>query len=151
MLPSDKISVYQVCYSQLNAKIDLVTESIQMLQSSANEETKSSAGDKYETGRAMAQLEIEKLTSQLMELKKQKQVLDQIQIAKVNQHVQVGSLVETTDTTFFLSVSLGKIMINNKPVFCISASSPIGAKLLGLKPHNSFVFQNKKYEVISVS
>jgi transcription elongation GreA/GreB family factor len=151
MLPIDKISVYEVCHSQLKAKIDLVTESMRTLQSSANEETKSSAGDKYETGRAMAQLEIEKLTSQLMELKKQKQVLDQIQISKINQHVQLGSLVETTDTTFFLSVSLGKIMIGNKPFFCISASSPIGAKLLGLKPHDSFVFQNKNYEVISVS
>ena len=62
----------------VHERIAATQEAIYTAQLSANEETKSSAGDKYETGRAMAQLEIEKNTAQLAEALKLKQMLKQI-------------------------------------------------------------------------
>jgi hypothetical protein len=67
-----KIKLYQYCVEFIDKRIAGAREAIQIAQDSANEETKSSAGDKYETGRAMAQLEIEKNTTQLEEALKQK-------------------------------------------------------------------------------
>jgi hypothetical protein len=54
----------------VHQRIASAEEAIRMAQESANQEGKSSAGDKYETGRAMAQLEIEKASGQLAEANK---------------------------------------------------------------------------------
>jgi hypothetical protein len=138
------------CLQHIVFKIDQTNEAIRLLQQSANEETKSSAGDKYETGRAMAQLEIEKLLSQVAELKKQKQTLDQIDISKSASPIHNGSLVITDQGVFFLSVSIGQIKAGGTSLFCISSSSPIGNKLLGLHKRESFSFNNKTYAVLDV-
>ena len=49
-------------------------------QEAANEEGKSSVGDKYETGRAMMQIERDKAAQQLDEALKLKNIIDQISI-----------------------------------------------------------------------
>jgi hypothetical protein len=141
---------FSYCLEHVASKIDQTNEAIRLLQQSANEETKSSAGDKYETGRAMAQLEIEKLLSQVGELKKQKHTLDQIDIDKCAPQIHNGSFVITDQAIFFLSVSIGQISVRDTVLFCISTSSPIGNKLLGLQKGGSFSFNNKIYTVLDV-
>jgi sortase (surface protein transpeptidase) len=56
-----KTRLHSLCVSYVGQRIETAQRAIAIAQASANEETKSSAGDKYETGRAMAQLEIEKI------------------------------------------------------------------------------------------
>ena len=56
-----KQELYQLLLSRLDQDITALEQDVRDLQLSANEETKSSAGDKYETGRAMIQIEIEQL------------------------------------------------------------------------------------------
>src|SRR4051812_46127733 len=90
-----KHSVHSACINSVQQKINLVQQSIQEAQRSANEETKSSAGDKYETGRAMAQLEIEKLTTQLTVLQRQMQELNRIGPTPPGSQITSGSLVHT--------------------------------------------------------
>ena len=72
------------CQIVVHQRIASAQDAIRMAQDSANEEGKSSAGDKYETGRAMAQLEIEKASSQLAEANKLKQALEQIPVDENN-------------------------------------------------------------------
>lgn len=131
-----------------------------MAQESANEEGKSSAGDKYETGRAMAQLEIEKASTQLAEANKLKQALEQISVDENNSSshrtrkpsptetpgnrnpgtgdrftaiVKPGSLVTTNQGNYFIAIAAGKLIVDNKTWFAISAGSPLGEKLMGKK------------------
>jgi transcription elongation GreA/GreB family factor len=125
-------------------------EAIQVAQQSANEETKSSAGDKYETGRAMAQLEIEKSMIQLGEAKKLKQVLDQISVERESPIISMGSVVFTNQGNFFIAISAGQFVIDSKTYFAISPNSPIGQKLMGLHAHDSFLFNKKEYQISNI-
>jgi hypothetical protein len=79
-LISIKQQLYAKCLVFVEQRIATAQEAIASAQRSANEETKSSAGDKYETGRAMAQLEIEKSTLQLAESFKLKQFLEKMEV-----------------------------------------------------------------------
>src|SRR5687767_3921263 len=106
-MTSVKEKLYLLCMESVTKRIDSIRTSMALTQASASEETKSSAGDKYETGRAMAQLEVEKLGNQLEEALKAKSILEQIHPNTPRQTVQSGSLVLTTQGNFFISISAG--------------------------------------------
>jgi transcription elongation GreA/GreB family factor len=135
------------CHSFIDERIATAKAAIQMAQASANEETKSSAGDKYETGRAMAQLEIENSSVQLAEALKQKQILDQLKLEDDTTAVRLGSLVFTSRGNYFLAIPAGKMEMDEIDYYAISPASPIGAMLMGLKTGASITF-NKKEIVI---
>ncbi len=122
-----------------------------MAQESANEEGKSSAGDKHETGRAMAQLESEKAAKQLQEAMDLLAILKRIDPEAVHQSAGLGSLVTTDQGNFYLSVAVGKVEVEGFNCFAISVNSPIGAKLLGLKVDGTTEFNGKVYKVLAVS
>ncbi len=145
-----KRKLYNHCIDFLTRRIDTAREAIRVAQESANDETKSSAGDKYETGRAMMQLEIEKNATQLEEALKQKKILDGINIESLPVKIQKGSLVFTDQGNFFLAISVGLVVVEDKSFAVVSAQSPIGSKLMGLKSGDTFSFGNKTYEVTQV-
>ena len=123
---------------------------IKEAQYAANNETKSSAGDKHETGRSMAQLETEKLTKQLGEALKLSELLHKINPQGKHQLIGLGSLVITTNGNFFISASLGKIELNEITYFAISSISPIGQLLIQKKENDSFSFNTKSYVINKV-
>lgn len=145
-----KIKVHQHCVLLAQQKIKELNSILNDAQEAANNETKSSAGDKHETGRAMAQLETEKLTTQLTEALKIEQTLQQINPNIVNQQISLGALVITNNGNFYLAAGLGKIEIDNTLYFVISTAAPVGQKLIGLTKNNSFTFNDKKYNIIDV-
>ncbi|MGB0882243.1 MAG: 3-oxoacyl-ACP synthase [Vicingaceae bacterium] len=124
---------------------------IKEAQTAANNETKSSAGDKHETGRAMAQLETEKLTNQLNEALKLTELLHKINPKEKHQLIGLGSLVLTNNGNFFISASLGKTELNNETYFAISSISPIGKLLISKKEKDSFSFNGKNYTIKKIS
>ena len=146
-----KQKLYAHCVAFLNKRIDAAQEAIKMAQDSANDETKSSAGDKYETGRAMMQLEIEKNATQLEEAYKQKKMLDLINVELQPLKIQSGSLVFTSQGNFFIAISVGLVVIEDKSFAIVSAQSPIGSRLIGLQTGDSFSFGNKTYKISLVA
>jgi len=132
MSPETKKSVHQECVNAIAERIQNVTEAIDMARESANEDGKSSAGDKHETGRAMAHLEQEKAVKQLNELLDQQNVLKRIDPTIQAIHAVLGSLVETNLGTFYLSIALGKLVVKGDEYLVISPASPMGKMLLGL-------------------
>ncbi len=123
---------------------------LKSIQAAANEETKSSAGDKYETGRAMLMLEKDKIASQIREVEKMISVLSKLDPKKTSETVDLGSLVETDSGWYYISVALGKIDIKGDTVFAISPVSPIGRLLMGMSADDAFEFNGRKMTVISV-
>lgn len=121
-----------------------------MAQASANEETKSSAGDKHETGRAMMQLEIEQNSAQLAETVKLKEALARVYIDKPAEKVDAGSLVITNQGNFFIAISVGQAVVDDKIFLIIAPESPIGIKLKGLKAGESLFFNNKTFKIEQV-
>ena len=126
-----KYQTHQACLNYLKKRFDMLTQQFSNLQSSLLNETKSSAGDKHETGRAMVQLEIEKLGQQLKILKEMKITLGSINLTVQNSAVCLGSLVITTNENYYLGISAGKIELKDFSCYAISTASPIGKELLG--------------------
>jgi len=149
-LIATKIKLHSLCQAYIEQRIDAAQKAIAIAQESANEETKSSAGDKYETGRAMAQLEIEKNSTQLAEAQKLKVALSQIKPDQTSYAVQAGSLVITNQGNFYISISAGQFTVDNVSYFSISPASPIGSKLMGLKEGAQFSFNTKTYLIRNV-
>ena len=142
-MESIKLQLYNLCREYVERRIQSCREAIAEAQESANEETKSSSGDKYETGRAMMQLEIEKNAQQLSESLKLKNALDQIRLDVPSSSVQSGSLVVTDREVFFIAISLGKIALEGKSYFVIAPASPLGAQLMGAKVGDRLHFRNE--------
>ncbi len=149
-MPPIKQQLHHLCLTYITERMATSQQAIEAAQRSANEETKSSAGDKYETGRAMAQLEIEKNTTQLAEALRLKQKLEVLAEKNRTETVQSGSLVMTDQGNYYLTIPAGQWVINSKTYFAISVDSPIGMKLLGLKEGSSFTFRAKNYQITKI-
>jgi transcription elongation GreA/GreB family factor len=145
-----KSKLRALCFVFAEERIAGARQAIQQAQASANEETKSSSGDKYETGRAMAQLEIENSTGQLGEALKLKQALEQIPLDRDASVIQPGSVVYTNQGNYYIAISAGKLIVDGIAYVAISPASPIGARLLKLTIGASFVFNNKVLRVEKV-
>jgi hypothetical protein len=149
-MANDCISVKQrlmkALLEQLNTDAALLRQSITETQVSANEETRSSAGDKYETARAMAQLEIEKLTVQLN---------GKIEALLALSHLHTdmkaaggpGAVMVTSSGRFFIAVNGGAIDVDGVKYTVISPLSPLAKSLAGRKTGESVVFMKN---VISI-
>ena len=145
-----KQKLYHYCQQWVDDKITRAQDEINAAQASANEETKSSAGDKYETARAMAQLEIEKNTRQLAEAGKLKRLLGEFSGETVSSVAQLGSLVQTNNGWFYISLSAGKVELGDITCICLSPVSPLGVKLMNLQSGDTFSFNGRSFQVQAV-
>jgi len=146
----DKHTVHHHALHSVSSKLEGIQREFDALQESLLSETKSSAGDKHETGRAMAQLEQEKLSRQLTETRKTLDGLRRIDPEKQMNTVGFGSLVQTNRGYFFVSVGIGQITVENTSIFCITAGSPLGQKILNQRAGSS-VEMNGTLEILKVS
>ena len=147
---SIKSQLHSLCVKTLDQKINALQEEIKVMQNDAQEETKSSAGDKYETGRAMMHLEMEKLSSQLNEFLNARLILSQIDPAKNYPIIQLGSVILTSGQNYFISISAGAVEVDQKQFYCISPASPIGALLVGKKKGEQFTFRNQQINILEI-
>ena len=142
-----KEKLYKQCMVYVNERIATAQQAINSACESANDDTKSSAGDKYETGREMMQQEIDRNRKQLEEAQKLRLLLEQVDPLKITDTVQNGSLVSTNYGKFYISISRGQLIIDGKNYFAISAVSPIGIKLMRLKTGAKFDFNGKIFKI----
>lgn len=145
-----KVTLYNHCLQDVQTRIARLKEEMLKVQSSANQETKSSAGDKYETGRAMAQQEVDFARQQLIEAEKLEQALLGIHLDNQKEIVSLGSLVATSRGIFFIAISIGMVTIDANQYFVISPESPIGKLLLGKKVGESIIWNDLAYGIHSI-
>jgi hypothetical protein len=152
MSPSEiKQELYHKCLNWLETKIEIATKAMKDAQESANSEEKSSAGDKYETGRAMSQNERDMYAKQLAECLKQKQLLLAIDLKQNLTKIISGALVFTDTTNYFISISAGNFFIENQSWFAVSPDTPIAKLLLGKVAGESFLLNGKTISIKNVS
>lgn len=138
-----KDELHRFCESFAEDRIGRIQNNINSINDSLKSETKSSAGDKHETGRAMIQLEREKLGHQLYEAEKMRQALAGITTLASRENIGQGSLVITTEGMYYISISAGAFKKGPVQIYCISSLSPIGKKLLGKSKGHCFDFNQK--------
>lgn len=127
--------------------IDSVSESINSTKSSRDSATKSSAGDKHETSRAMMQIELDNSEVQLQKLKVLLNNLNKINPDRKTKTIGLGSWVETNEGNYFFTIGLGKYLYKGEAIFVISPLSPIGILFKDKKEGDVVVFQNRKIEI----
>ena len=146
---STKAQLNEHCRQYVTERIDLLRSQITAAQSSANSETKSSAGDKHETGRAMAQLEVEMIAAQLADAEKLLHTIHLIKTTPVDE-VGLGALVTTDKGIFYFGISIGKVNLEGIDYFIVSAGSPIGKVMMGKKAGDTFLLSGQKSTIVKV-
>lgn len=146
-----KKELFQFCKSFVEQRLSRIQNQIHDIKVSLNSETKSSAGDKHETGRAMLQLEREKLGVQLSEAEKMNQVLAKVSLNTNTTHIALGSLVKTSKSNYFIAISSGEFISKNVSVFCISSQTPIGKLLLGKQRNDVITFNGQDIVITEIS
>ncbi|TGV02213.1 3-oxoacyl-ACP synthase [Flavivirga rizhaonensis] len=145
-----KEDLYLQCLDVINRRFQTVQNTINEIQVSLTSETKSSAGDKHETGRAMLQLEREKAGNQLAEIQKIKEILFKIDVSKTLKIVALGSIVYTSQANYFIAISAGELTIDGVQFYAISPSTPIGQLLKGKTVGEKIVFKGQKFTINQV-
>lgn len=145
-----KSEVLSFCKKYLDEKIQELKTEIKKIKEDAANETKSSMGDKYETGREMMMQERRKLAEQLENLLKQKVALEIID-DKPHDVIKNGSLVQTNQGLFLFATALGALSIKGTQIFVISQSAPLAKEMLGKRRGDSFLFNKKEQAVVDVS
>ena len=144
----NKSSLIDLIKIKLSEKIQNFEKLISETRAS-NNDTKSSMGDKYETGREMLQQEINNLQVQLNEVLKQQDFLKTILI-KPCEKVEKGAIVMTEKGLFFISVSLGEVIYENQKIICISPESPLAKAMNGKQKGEVFSLNNINQKIVEI-
>ncbi|KFC22922.1 hypothetical protein [Chryseobacterium sp. FH1] len=144
----EKSNLLQIIKTKLSEKIENFEKLIAETRASSND-TKSSMGDKYETGREMLQQEINNLQVQLNEILKQKDFLKTV-LTKPSDKAEKGAIVKTEKGLFFISVSLGEIKIENEKIICISPESPLAKAMNGKIKNEVFSINNINQKIENI-
>ena len=145
-----KERLYRKCEAFIDKRLLTVQNAINEIQKALQSETKSSAGDKHETGRAMLQLEREKAGLQLAEIQKTKEFLFRIDAKKTSDIVCLGSIVYTSQVNYYLAISAGEIEDDHKKYYAISPSTPIGKILLSKHVGDQIEFRGQKNDIVKI-
>ncbi|MGZ3756251.1 MAG: 3-oxoacyl-ACP synthase [Mucilaginibacter sp.] len=145
-----KEELYKQCLDYVQKRMLAAEQGIKEAQQASKEDTKSSAGDKYETGRAMMQQETDRNMAQLNEANKLKVALNAISTAAWFTKADAGSVVKTNNGNFYLAISAGSLLVNGVTYFAVSPASPIGLKLKGQQAGDEFLLNGKMYKVLEV-
>ncbi|MGB3947410.1 MAG: 3-oxoacyl-ACP synthase [Bacteroidia bacterium] len=139
--------LYLQCANYVSQRLKIVQTAIDSAGEAGNDETKSSAGDKHETGRAMMQLEQEKNGKQLKEVLELQKLFEKIIPSKKSTKAELGALVITDKQFFYISISAGKIVVNNQTYWALSPQAPLANKLIGLSEGEKMEFNGNTYNI----
>ena len=149
----NKTELIKLINQKLSEKIENFEKLIAETRASSND-TKSSMGDKYETGREMLQQEINNLQVQLNEVLKQQDFLktsfDKLRMTKKFDKAEKGAIVKTEKGLFFISVSLGEVTFENQKIICISPESPLAKAMNGKQKDEGFSLNNINQKILII-
>lgn len=147
----DKAQLVQQLLLLLNDRKTGLENALATAKESRDNDTKSSAGDKFETGRAMMQQEMDKLEHQRQNLLQQYHQLLQIDTVHPHYQIGLGSLVRTDKGLYFLAIAYGKLEIGTETLYIISTASPLAQLLLSKKVGDSFNFQQQLNRILNIA
>jgi transcription elongation GreA/GreB family factor len=117
-----------------------------LAKESRDSDTKSSAGDKFETGREMMQREMDKLSALVDNTLHSLNKLDRLANLPQASVITEGSLVETDQETYYISIGYGKL----DTVYAISIESPLGVELKGKRVGDNVEMRGRKITIKTI-
>jgi hypothetical protein len=146
---SSKSKLKHFCEQVINERITVSRAAMDSAQSAANGEEKSSAGDKYETSRAMSHLEKDMHARQLMNHLRQFALLQAVDVNRIYTSVAAGAFIQCGDVNFFIAAGLGKQLVDQVEIIFLSAESPLARQMMGKTIGDVIVF-NGKFSIVDV-
>jgi len=147
-----KSALHAACLASLHERLALAQAGVQAAQESANSETKSSAGDKYETGREMASQERERQAAQLHEAQQLLGALQKLSPELPTDTVRLGAAVATSLGLFYVSVAAGRLRTAEGVEFvAVSATAPLVQALAGRRAGEYTSFNNKQIHIEQIA
>ena len=140
--------LHALCHAFIEQRIAAARTAMQAAQESSSSETKSSAGDKYETGREMANAERDRNAAHMQQAQQLQAELGRISPDAPCDTVRPGALVHTSLGLFYVSISAGKL--EGHDVFAVSAAAPVAVALKGLQAGQEAMFNGKAVRVLAV-
>ena len=147
---NQKSKAHARCLSLIREKIGHSTTHLEDLIASSANDTKSSAGDKFETSREMLQQEINKAQAHLSQLQGQLQQLNSLGPTQMSLSVELGSYVITDLGSFYISTALGKIKTESGFFYAISVASPMAVALLNELVGATVIVNKRKVTIVRV-
>jgi hypothetical protein len=141
-----KQAAQQIIEQRIVAAKTLIKEA----QEAANSEEKSSAGDKYETARAMSQLEKEMHSKQLAQQLKELAMLHVVKTDSIYSAVTAGACIDCREVFLFIAAGLGKQTIDGKLIIYLSPQAPLANQLHHKKAGDHFVFNGKEIVIETI-
>jgi len=138
------------CITHTEQRIQEIVLGMDQAQESLVSDTKSSAGDKYETSREMIQQDLTRYQGQLLQAKNDLNALQQLSLKQEVPHIVVGSLIITDRARYFIAISLGRVSIDGTDFMVISVSSPIGQLFKGKVVGDSINFNGAAQQILSI-
>lgn len=145
-----KIALLQACRNAIAQRITVAEQAMLDAQQSANSEEKSSAGDKYETGRAMSQIERDRCAKQLAQAKQELTQLNKIDENVVYKIAATGAIVVCEHATYFIAAAIGQLNVTDQTFWVISPASPLAQQFNGKTKGDMFTFNNKNFYIAEV-
>jgi transcription elongation GreA/GreB family factor len=144
-----KQKILNTCKDLVLQRIKTAEEAMKEAQEGSNSEDKSSAGDKYETARAMGQLARDMNAKQLVQAQNEMAELNKIDLQE-SLMVKSGSMLKTLSSTYFIAVGLGVLKIENHTVVVLSPKSPLALQMLGKKLGETFAFNKQNHTIVEI-
>ncbi len=146
-----KEKIFQAAIRQLKEKISLLQQERKAVSEGILEDTKSSAGDKFETGREMMTQDLKTIESTIEKLQEDLEEIYRVQSIKSNSEaVREGSLIQLGTDFFLISASIGQLEVDGKKYFLLSRNSPLGQVLIGKKKGENVLFRGKPQAILDV-
>ncbi len=147
----EKEALFEHCRAYAAKRVQSLKSQIRELQEDLNSETKSTAGDQHETGRAMMQLELERFSQALDEAERLEGALKRLPSPKTqSDRVIAGSLVECGALRYYLSISAGSCNLEGQTYYCVSVESPVGQQLLGKTLGATLTLPAGKFQITAI-
>jgi hypothetical protein len=145
-----KNSLREFARTVIEQRVAAAQQAMNNAQQAANNEEKSSAGDKYETARAMGHLEKDMHARQLTEHVKELGMLHTVDVTRLYTTAATGSVIQCEQQSFFIAAGLGKQTVEGKLIIFLSPLAPLVKLLQGKKTGDQFLFNNKLVEIIDI-
>ncbi|HCS21150.1 MAG TPA: 3-oxoacyl-ACP synthase [Bacteroidetes bacterium] len=139
----------EAAHQVLSDRIQVAEKAMKRAQEAAQGEEKSSAGDKYETARAMSQLERDMNARQLDQAIKERDLLSKLDIGPKD-HVMRGAAIKTREAYYFIAMGLGKIEFDGEACIFLSPSSPLGLALMDKKTGEQISWNGQTIDIVEV-
>ena len=145
-----KSQLHAACQVFIEQRIAAARTAMQAAQESSSSETKSSAGDKYETGREMANHERDRNAAHMQQAQQLQAELARISPEASCDTVRPGALVHTSLGRFYIGISAGKLAVAGEEYFAVSSAAPVAVALKGLEAGAEVLFNGKPVRVTAV-